>query len=88
VVSKFGADIRKLRKPGQDEWEIKSCSFSIFNYMVTIPCKVVHKFKELLPQNPDKGQVEMFVLPGITCKLRFLVFQFCGTDWIISVAEL
>lgn len=56
--------------------------------MVTIPCKVVQKFKELLPQNPDQGQVEMFVLPVIGCKLRFLVFQFCGNNWIINVAEL
>ena len=87
MASKFGADTLKLRKLGEDNRGMKSCSFSIFKNMVTIPCKVVEKFKELLPQNPDQGQVEMFVLPVIGCKLRFLVFQFCGNDWIINVAE-
>jgi hypothetical protein len=65
----------------------KSFSFCIFRNMVTISCKVVQRFKELLPHNANQGQVEMFAVTFSDQRVRFLVFQFCGRDWIFNVAE-
>ena len=66
---------------------MKSLSFSIFKNMVTIPCNVVQKFEELLPQKADQGQVEMFAVTFPDNRVRFLVFQFYDDDWKINVAE-